>query len=183
MACIIKSCIYIWCIFQEHTILKDERLLANEFQQFEREEREHFSILSSALKDSHEKERLQAEKTKYWSIIGSILGTVIGIFGSSINNEFRMRELRRLLSEAVTHQEKVDPIVANQLQQILLKLHDPPSPRLFVDSDQKEAASQHEETMMNLVHQQQQYQQNIALGLAALAASVILIFFKTFAPS
>ena len=37
---------------------------------------------------AHEKERAQAEKTKYWSILGSILGTCIGIIGTTINNRY-----------------------------------------------------------------------------------------------
>lgn len=66
----------------------------------EKEERDYFAALSSSVKDSHEKERAQAERTKYWSIIGSILGTVIGIIGSSFNNHLRMKELRQLIKDS-----------------------------------------------------------------------------------
>lgn len=69
------------------------------FQLCEKEERDCFAFLSAAVKESHEKERAQAERTKYWSVIGSIIGTVIGVFGSSVNNEFKMRELRKLVSK------------------------------------------------------------------------------------
>jgi len=51
------------------------------------------------VRDSHEKERAQAEKTKYWSVLGSIIGTCIGILGTTINNRMRMNELRRLVSQ------------------------------------------------------------------------------------
>ena len=91
---------YVLLVTQENKVLKDERRLADLFNRYEQEERENFSILSSAVKESHEKERIQAERTKYWSIIGSIIGTMIGIFGSSINNEFKMRELRKLVKES-----------------------------------------------------------------------------------
>lgn len=91
---------YVMLITQEHKVLKEERRLADLFNRCEQEERENFSFLSSAVKESHEKERIQAERTKYWSIIGSILGTMIGIAGSSINNEFKMRELRKLVRES-----------------------------------------------------------------------------------
>lgn len=91
---------YVMLITQEHKVLKDERRLADLFNRCEQEERENFSFLSSAVKESHEKERIQAERTKYWSIIGSIIGTMIGIAGSSINNEFKMRELRKLVKES-----------------------------------------------------------------------------------
>ena len=57
-----------------------------QYQFYEKGERECFSTLSNAVRDSHEKERAQAEKTKYWSILGSILGTCLGILGTTINN-------------------------------------------------------------------------------------------------
>ena len=52
--------------------------------------------LSNAVRNSHEKERAQAEKTKYWSVIGSVIGACIGIIGTTINNRMRMRELRSI---------------------------------------------------------------------------------------
>lgn len=72
--------------------------MTTEFALVERDERDSFNMLSSRLKESQEKERARAERVKYWSIIGSIFGTVLGIFGSSINNELKMRELRKLVS-------------------------------------------------------------------------------------
>ena len=79
--------------------MKEEKELQEEFKILEKTERECFSALSNAVRDSHEKERAQAEKTKYWSVLGSILGTCIGIFGTTINNRMRMNELRRLVSQ------------------------------------------------------------------------------------
>ena len=72
--------------FQEHKILKQERDLLTSFQHMEKSEREGFTGLSNAVRDSHEKERAQAEKTKYWSVIGSVVGTCLGIVGTTINN-------------------------------------------------------------------------------------------------
>lgn len=91
---------YVTLITQEHKVLKEERRLADLFNRCEQEERENFSMLSSAVKESHEKERLQAERTKYWSIIGSVIGGLIGVCASSISNEFKMRELRKLVRES-----------------------------------------------------------------------------------
>jgi len=90
---------YLVLVTQEHQVLKEENNLLDEFKFYEKGEREYFSNLSNAVRDSHEKERAQAEKTKYWSILGSIIGTCIGIIGTTINNRLRMAELRRLVSQ------------------------------------------------------------------------------------
>lgn len=58
--------------------MKEDRALLADFRATEKQEYDYFSMLSFALRESHEKERAQAEKTKYWSIIGSIAGTLIG---------------------------------------------------------------------------------------------------------
>lgn len=64
-------------------------------------ERGAFSILSTAVRDSHEKERARAERTKYWSVIGSVVGAIIGIIGTSLNNRLRMTELQSLVTRSV----------------------------------------------------------------------------------
>ena len=96
---------YLALITQEHAVIKDEKRLRENFQLWEKEERDNFAVLSHAVRDSHEKERAQAEKTKYWSIIGSILGTVLGVVGTTINNRLRMKELRELILETATNNQ------------------------------------------------------------------------------
>uniref|UniRef100_T1IJL4 Coiled-coil domain-containing protein 51 n=1 Tax=Strigamia maritima TaxID=126957 RepID=T1IJL4_STRMM len=91
---------YLHLITQEHAIIKQEKQFIEEFQTFERAEREYFSLLSNSVRTSHEKERAQAEKTKYWSIIGSVSGAIIGIVATTLNNWLRMRELRGIVSES-----------------------------------------------------------------------------------
>lgn len=59
------------------------------------------------MRDSHEKERAQAEKTKYWSVIGSVVGTCLGILGTTINNRMRMRELRELVTSSASGEKMV----------------------------------------------------------------------------
>lgn len=59
------------------------------FQIVDQEERELFSHLTAAVKTSHEKERTQANNVKYWSIIGSCAGALLGIIATSINYYYR----------------------------------------------------------------------------------------------
>ncbi|XP_076363964.1 mitochondrial potassium channel-like isoform X1 [Tachypleus tridentatus] len=96
---------YLTLITQEHAIIKEERNLTEEFKQLEKNEREYFSALSLAVRESHEKEQAQAERMKYWSVIGSVCGAVIGILGTSINNWLRMKELRGLVQETADHSD------------------------------------------------------------------------------
>lgn len=52
------------------------------------------------MRESHEKERSRAERTKNWSVIGSVLGAIIGVMGSTYINRVRLQELKSLLLEA-----------------------------------------------------------------------------------
>lgn len=84
---------------EEHAMLQAETRLKEKFTKVEARERDTFSHLSTAVRESHEKQRAQEERTKYWSVIGSIVGTLIGILGSTVVNHKRMGELRTLVSE------------------------------------------------------------------------------------
>lgn len=70
------------------------------YESAEGAERERFSLFSAAVRESHDKERTRAERTKNWSIVGSVLGALIGVMGSTYINRVRLQELRGLLLEA-----------------------------------------------------------------------------------
>uniref|UniRef100_H3B7H4 Coiled-coil domain containing 51 n=1 Tax=Latimeria chalumnae TaxID=7897 RepID=H3B7H4_LATCH len=91
---------YLELATQEHKLLQEERRLRTAYVNAEESEREAFSLFSAAVRNSHEKERSRAERTKNWSIIGSVLGAVIGVLGSTYINRVRLQELRGLLLEA-----------------------------------------------------------------------------------
>lgn len=91
---------YIELVTQEHALLKQENSIIEQVNFSEKEERDSFILLSTTLKDSHDRERIQAERTKYISIVGSVLGTVIGIIGSTVINAWKMNEFKRMVLEA-----------------------------------------------------------------------------------
>ena len=93
---------YLVLVTEETKIIKDETKLKVELESCEMEERELFALLSSAVRESHEKERVRTERTKYWSIIGSIIGATIGIIGTTVNNYRKMNELRALVKSSTT---------------------------------------------------------------------------------
>ncbi|XP_054640484.1 mitochondrial potassium channel isoform X2 [Dunckerocampus dactyliophorus] len=84
----------------EHKLLQEERRLRTAYECTEGSEREKFALFSAAVRESHEKERTRAERTKNWSIIGSVLGALIGVMGSTYINRVRLQELKCLLLEA-----------------------------------------------------------------------------------
>ncbi|NXD81666.1 CCD51 protein, partial [Halcyon senegalensis] len=84
----------------EHRLLQEEKRYRAAYLNAEESEREKFSLFSAAVRESHEKERTRAEKTKNWSIIGSVLGAIIGVLGSTYINRVRLQELKVLVLEA-----------------------------------------------------------------------------------
>ncbi|XP_070702901.1 mitochondrial potassium channel [Pempheris klunzingeri] len=84
----------------EHRLLQEERRLRTAYENAEGAEREKFALFSAAVRESHEKERTRAERTKNWSVIGSVLGALIGVMGSTYVNRVRLQELKSLLLEA-----------------------------------------------------------------------------------
>ncbi|XP_020777747.1 mitochondrial potassium channel [Boleophthalmus pectinirostris] len=84
----------------EHKLLQEDRRLRSAYELAEGSEREKFALFSAAVRESHEKERTRAERTKNWSVIGSVLGAIIGVMGSTYVNRVRLQELKSLLLEA-----------------------------------------------------------------------------------
>ncbi|XP_048403947.1 mitochondrial potassium channel [Stegostoma tigrinum] len=91
---------YLELATQEHKLLQEERRHRTAYENAEELERETFALFSAAVRESHEKERTRAERTKNWSVIGSVLGAMIGVLGSTYINRVRLQELKGLLLEA-----------------------------------------------------------------------------------
>ena len=69
---------YLQLATEEHKALIAERKAKADLETLEALERDQFSALSAAVRGAHEKERSRAERTKYWSIIASASGAVLG---------------------------------------------------------------------------------------------------------
>ncbi|KAG8557145.1 hypothetical protein GDO81_018349 [Engystomops pustulosus] len=91
---------YLELATMEHKLLQEEKRLRTSYINAEESEREKFALFSASVRESHEKERTRAERTKNWSIIGSVLGAIIGVMGSTYINRVRLQELKTLVLEA-----------------------------------------------------------------------------------
>jgi len=91
---------YLSLLTEEYQIIREEKAIERELTQYESQERDLFAALSSAVRESHEKERARTERTKYWSVFGSIIGAFLGIVGTSINNYLKMREIKGIVKDS-----------------------------------------------------------------------------------
>ncbi|KAJ7388939.1 Coiled-coil domain-containing protein 51 [Desmophyllum pertusum] len=76
---------YLALATEEHKILVEEKGFKSEYENLEALERDQFALLSGAVRDSHERERARAERTKHWSVIGSVVERHLDI-GSTVVN-------------------------------------------------------------------------------------------------
>uniref|UniRef100_A0A182MNA7 Uncharacterized protein n=1 Tax=Anopheles culicifacies TaxID=139723 RepID=A0A182MNA7_9DIPT len=98
---------YVELIRQEFDVLAREKEKNQIFQIIDQEERDLFSHLTAAVKTSHEKERTQANNVKYWSIIASGVGALLGIVATSINYYFRNTQFETIRNAAEESNRKL----------------------------------------------------------------------------
>lgn len=102
---------YLALATEEHRILVEEKRIKSEYEHLEALERDQFALLSGAVRDSHERERARAERTKHWSVIGSVGGAALGILGSSIVNYIRLKQVKNSIKETgITLMQKTDKL-------------------------------------------------------------------------
>lgn len=108
--------------FFKFQIIRRERETLEIFQVCDQRERELFTYLTSAVKMSHEKERFQANTVKYWSIIGSVVGALLGIIGSGLSYRYRSKQFEQIISQSnstIAHLQELNNSMAALNQSLL----------------------------------------------------------------
>lgn len=92
---------------EEESLLSEEQALAEALESLNEEERQCFDALGDSILNSHEKERAQSEKMKYYSRLASILGAVVGFAGSNMFLRKEVRRHQKLQEEKMNNLEEV----------------------------------------------------------------------------
>ncbi|VDM15077.1 unnamed protein product [Wuchereria bancrofti] len=91
---------YLRLLTEEHAVIKSEQLLITEVRKADEAEKAAFDELSSILRTSRAKEQEQSDRVKTWTIIASTLGALLGIVGTWVANEVRMRKMKELVPDS-----------------------------------------------------------------------------------
>ena len=118
---------------EEESLLFEEQQCASRMEECKQRERETFEALSDAIQDSHEKERAQSERMKYYTRIGSLLGAFFGFLGS---NFFIRREIRQYNSQQSQRFSRIEELLILEEAQ-----HEYPTSAEAIDSTQQQIAS------------------------------------------
>ncbi|GFS34039.1 uncharacterized protein NPIL_159641, partial [Nephila pilipes] len=98
-----------------HELIKEQRRLRDAFTMYDQTERELQTTLALAINNSQDHERTYREKNKYLSLITGVVGGLLGLIGSSINN-WRHRKDIKVFANDISHQ-------VTDLQKTIIKLN------------------------------------------------------------
>lgn len=101
---------YLELVTREHQLFKEESKQVKELMQQENVERELFNSFSQNVRNCQDVERIRQEKTKYLSLMGSLIGAALGIIGTSINHALKNKDFKTILLaiESQSHKQHSD---------------------------------------------------------------------------
>lgn len=109
---------YLQLTIVEHKSLQEQKKIINHLALSEKEERDNFTQLATAIKDYHVSQNLNAQKYKYLSIIASAALAIISLIGSMIINNRRILDVRNTIGVAQEKNESLLQIHTNELSDI-----------------------------------------------------------------
>lgn len=114
---------YVQLTIVEHKCLQEQKKVINQLALSEKEERDNFTQLATAIKDYHISQNLNAQKYKYLSIIASAALAIISLIGSMILNNKRILDVRNTIEIAQEKNELLLQMNTDKLTDIKKMLH------------------------------------------------------------
>lgn len=109
---------YVELTIVEHKSLQEQKKVINQLAMSEKEERDNFTQLATAIKDYHVSQNLNAQKYKYLSIIASAALAIVSLIGSMILNNRRILDVRNTIGTAQEKNELLLQTQSNELSDI-----------------------------------------------------------------
>ncbi|GFR31304.1 uncharacterized protein TNCT_518111 [Trichonephila clavata] len=106
---------YIRVATQVHELIIEQKRLREAFTMYDQTERELQTTLALAINNSQDHERTYREKNKYLSLITGVVGGLLGLIGSSINNWRHRKDIKEFAKD-ISHQ-------VTDLQKTIVKLN------------------------------------------------------------
>ncbi|GFS60497.1 uncharacterized protein TNIN_357851 [Trichonephila inaurata madagascariensis] len=141
---------YIRVATQVHELIIEQKRLREAFTMYDQTERELQTTLALAINNSQDHERTYREKNKYLSLITGVVGGLLGLIGSSINNWRHRKDIKEFAND-ISHQ-------VTDLEKTIVKLNS------IVTSDSENVQQGNPKIMQDLLSemkiQQEVFQEN-----------------------
>ncbi|XP_017882589.1 uncharacterized protein LOC108626441 [Ceratina calcarata] len=93
---------YVQLTILENKSLQDQARIMSHLNLLDREERDHFTQLATAIKEYHDSQTMSAQKYKYLSILASAVVAIISLTGSMIYNNRKIAMIKNSMHSLET---------------------------------------------------------------------------------
>lgn len=165
----------------ENKGLQDQSKLTEQLNLLEKEERDYFTQLATAIKEYHDSQAMNAQNYKYLSIAASAAIAVVSLIGSMVYNNKRIVDIRNLIAGAQTSMEttvneKFSMILSkieSQEKNIALALQKSETPSIIDSFRDKILDNSKEDDSLALLGSEQMRQTAFFAGIAVLTIFLI----------
>ncbi|XP_012348677.1 LOW QUALITY PROTEIN: uncharacterized protein LOC100864330 [Apis florea] len=106
---------YVQLTIIENKNLQDQAKIISQLNLLEKEEKDYFTLLATAIKEYHDSQTMNAQKYKYLSILASAILAIISLIGSMIYNNKRIANIQNIIYEA---QQKNENLLRNSFHSL-----------------------------------------------------------------
>ncbi|XP_043789032.1 uncharacterized protein LOC122712971 [Apis laboriosa] len=98
---------YVQLTIIENKNLQDQAKIISQLNLLEKEEKDYFTLLATAIKEYHDSQTMNAQKYKYLSILASAILAIISLIGSMIYNNKRIANIQNIIYETQQKNENL----------------------------------------------------------------------------